>query len=246
MKRALLYLAVFITGFTVFVVAFLPASSAWLLVKDDVARALPNLEVLAVTGTVWQGQAGIRYREFPPTDLDWSLSPFELLKGRALVDTVVAGSGHQLDGTATITPGGADFSVKGHVDSTYINTVSRRYGLTFSGRLEIQRLRLAADPRWFTAADGAFSWPGGPIVYNTIQGRQTITLPGLDGRLHLDGEDLQLDVVRGDAKLMAITLRPTGWVLVDMKARLFDLAALPWPAGASPDDTALMLEEKLF
>jgi hypothetical protein len=245
-KRALLYLAVFVTGFTIFVVAFLPASSAWLLVKDDVARVLPKLEVQAVTGTVWQGQAGIRYREFPPTDLDWSLSPLELLKGRALVDTVAAGAGHQLDGTTTITPDAADFSFKGHVDSDYINTVSRQYGLTFSGRLEIQRLHLAADPRWFTSADGAFSWPGGPIVYNTIQGPQTLTLPGLDGRLYLDGENLRLDVVRGDASLMSITLRPTGWVLVDLKARLFDLAALPWPAGAAPDDSALMLEEKLF
>jgi hypothetical protein len=41
-------------------------------------------------------------------------------------------------------------------------------------------------------------------------------------------------------------LKPDGWAEISVKARLFDLAKVPWPAGSNLDETVLLLEEQLF
>ena len=246
MKLLLTYAVVFLLGIVVFLVAFAPASSIWQLAKGDVANKLPHLLVQDISGTIWSGRGTIRYWNFPAAKLDWSLSPLSLLRGRLEFQSVAAGDNIHLEASGNVTAGHLDVVTTGRIDSAFINPVSSKFGLTYTGRLEVRRVHLVSDLSWFSEADGTLHWDGGPIIYHTSQGPRNIVLPGLDGALQQQGEDLRLDIKQGIHNLIVITLHRTGWVAVNMKVRLFDTAGMPWPAGESPDDTALMLEEQLF
>lgn len=246
MKRSIVYVAIFLASFVGFVVAFAPAATVWQLAGGNISRRLPDLSVLSIGGTAWSGHARIRYQNFPETRLEWSLSPFSLLRGGIAFTAVASGDGLHVETHGTLRPSGFEALATGHVDAGWVNPVSNQGGLTFSGRLTIQRLHLVSDYRWFSGAAGTLHWNGGQVIYRTGRGLETIVLPPLDGTLGQAGGNLQLVIRNGVHTLIGIVLRRTGWVTVNVKVRLMQTANLPWPAGEAPDATALSLEEQLF
>lgn len=246
MKRLVVYAIVFLLGFLCFVVVFLPASTVWQLTAANVGRQFPNFQVISVGGTVWSGNGDVRYWNFPPTNLAWSVRPFSLLHGRLDLKAVASGDDIHLDGNGGAAPGRFNASATGFVGSAWINPVSTNYGLKFTGKLKIEQLQLAADRQWFTSANGKLHWNGGEVLYRTARGLQTIDLPSMDGKLYETANDLHLDITHGGEPLITIILHRNGWVKVNIKERLFKVANLPWPSGEAPGDTALSLEEQIF
>ena len=246
MKQLVIYVLIFLLGFTGFVIAFAPAALVWQLASGDITRQMPNLQVLDVSGTVWSGKAQVRYWNFPATRVSWSVRPLSLLSGRVDLHTVASGDHIHLTADSKITPGHVNTQAAGHIDGQWLNPVATDYGLNFSGKLTITTLTLASDYHWFTGASGNFHWTGGTIIYGTAQGPQPIDLPPLDGTLRETDNQLHLRIVHTSQPLIAIALRRTGWVKVDIKTRLFELANLHWPEGESMGDTALTFEEQLF
>lgn len=247
MKLFVAYAALFVTALLVFIVAFAPASLVWRLVSDDASKYVPQLQVRTIQGTIWSGKARLAYLDFPDTTVSWTTRPGALLLGRVDVHVQAIAEHLHVDGMAHITPSGFDLTTEGKVGSEYINPVSRIDGLTYSGELTTTApVELTSDFSWITRASGSLHWSGGNIVYFTAQGAQTIDLPPLDGVISRNGQNVQLDVNHAVNTLIVVDLRPTGWVAVNLKARLFELAKLPWPSGQSPDDTALTLEEQVF
>ena len=55
-----------------------------------------------------------------------------------------------------------------------------------------------------------------------------------------------MDISKIEANQVDIQMKPDGWIVVAVKAKLFDLAQLPLPSGASGQDTVLEFEEKVF
>ena len=219
MKLFLVYAVLFSIGVVAFVIALAPASLLWQFSRENVSRALPELNVLVVNGTLWSGNAYIRYDKFPDTRVNWSAKPASLLHGRLDVDGVATGDNLYLTVDSRTAPSQLDITATGAVESSYINKVSRGYGLTCSGRITIDRMHLISDFSWFSAADGHLSWNGGNIMYNTAHGMESIILPALVGILHRNGNDLQLDIKHDSDTLIVVTLRPTGWVAVDTRDR---------------------------
>lgn len=247
MKQALLYGAIALLTFLIFAVVYAPASLVWTVIDEDVDRAVPDLEVLTIDGAVWNGNAALRYREFPPATLTWDLAPARKPQGlAAALDASLEGDGLRASGTGYTADGFAAVDAAGYIDSDYINPVSRRYGLTFPGRIDISALTLETDLTWFTAAAGVARWGGGTVILESTAGTQAITLPPLDGELSLSGRDLLLDVTENGNLVIQVTLKPTGWAVVDIKARLLETAGLPFRAGTSPNASAVIAEEKLF
>lgn len=247
MGKFFLYAGVAALTFIGFLIVYAPASLAWSLIKADVDRAVPDLEVLGVDGSVWSGNAALRYREFPPANLTWSLRPTSLPEGPgARIDLTLEGEGLRAAGTGNTTRTFASVDAAGVIDSSYINPVSVRYGLTFPGEVNIQKLRLRSDLTWFQSAVGTATWGGGTVLVESAAGAQAFTLPALDGTLSMNGSNLILDVTSAGQILLQVTLKPTGWAVVDIKARLLEEAGLPFRAGTSPNASAIIAEEKLF
>ena len=242
-----LYIATAILSFLIFLVIFAPASAAWSLVRADVQHRIPDLKVHRVGGTIWNGEAEIQFRQFPPSTLNWQLSPGELFTGAANIQLSANGQGHSLQAGATLSASSGSLqSVKGVISSDYINEVSEKFGLIFSGDLEIHELNLSSDSRWVTAASGSAHWAGGQILLNSSRVTQTFLIPPLHGELYFQNQQLILDIAEQNSLLIQITLKQSGWAEIAIKGRMFEVANLQLPNGSHPDETILLLEEKIL
>ncbi|MBD3646168.1 MAG: type II secretion system protein N [Pseudomonadales bacterium] len=247
MKRFALYFGIGLLSFTGFVVAFAPAAPFWSLVENDVGNALPELKVQAIGGTVWSGNALLQYQDFPESRLRWVIDPWSLMDANAAIELNLKGEGHDLEGNATVAAdSGTLRDVSGFIHSEYVNRVSEGYGLTFAGQIDISNLTVSADRRWITGAEGRLHWTGGRILYRTYLGTRVFMLPPLDGHLSREEDNLRLDLTHEQQPVLDVVLQPTGWALVRLRGRLFELARLEWPEGQSPDDIVLQVDEKLF
>ena len=246
MRKFLLYGITALLSFTVFLALYAPAGIAYRFVKEDVAR-LPDTSIFRVGGTVWNGSADIQYRDFPGSQLNWSLAPLPLLSGTADLTLDIVGLGHELSGNL-MTDGkdGEITRVNGSIRSDYINHVSSRYGLRFSGSLEINDVNVAVDHDWFSKVDGKIHWTGGDVLYQTENGSQSVNLPPLEGELSINDSKLTLFVNNVRLPVLSIYLQQDGWAELRFNARLLTLADLPVPEGTKPDDVVLTIEEKIL
>ncbi len=246
MKIAL-YITIAILSFLVFILAFAPASPFWSLVQADVKKNIPDLNVYRVGGTVWDGQGEIQFRQFPPSTIFWHLSATQLLNRIADIQISAGGEGHELTARLSLAESESFLQdLTGLIDSDYINEVSTQFGFTFSGELKIKNLNLEGNNRWLTNADGEAYWSGGRILLNTGPDPQVLVLPPLDGQLTFVDNQLVLDITHKQLTLLKIKLKEGGWAEISIKGRLLKLANLPWPEGSNPDETVLLLEEKIL
>jgi hypothetical protein len=270
-SRKLLYVFAAVLGFVGFILVYAPARPLWGFISDDVGRQAPHLQVRAVGGTVWQGQADIQFLPpvpsgvppsgvppsgmppsgMPPSRLAWRLAPAGLLAGELRLMLDLAGAGHQLQARTSLTPAQlVVHNLAGEVQASYLQPLATPYGLGLSGALEIRNITLTSAGNWLASAAGHLQWTGGRLEFPTPLGPQQIYLPAMQGNISLQGDNLALEVltqaVAGGEPILTILVKPTGWVEVAIKARLFKLAQLPWPATAGLDATALTVEEKLF
>lgn len=248
MNRVLIFGLIAFLTFCSFVLIFAPASLVWRAAAKEIIQNVPDLHVLRVGGTVWSGQAELAYRQFPTSTLNWAIAPLPLLKARVDSQLSLSGEGHEFNASGQISEQfGQLSSLQGFVDAEYINRVSQPQGLTFSGTVDIQNMAISSDLRWVQAASGRIYWPGGKIISRTrAAGTRVFDLPALTGDISMKGELIYLNLHHNDETVADILLKPDGWVRVEVKARLFDLTNLPWPAGSSPGDTVLEFEEKLL
>ncbi len=246
MKKIVAYTLTGIVTFGVFLVVFAPAALLWNLIKTDAARAVPDLQVLTVDGTVWQGDAGLRFREFPVADLNWTIAPLPLARQQLVFTATLAGDGLGAVGNGVASQPGTAGKLDGYIEASYINAVAGRYGMSFPGRIDIEGVSFAADRRWLTAISGMLKWGGGRVLIQMPSGTQAFLLPPLEGELKLAGSDLALEVTAAEGPVISILLRPNGWAVIDIKARLLQVSGMPLPDAANPDLSAITLEEKVF
>lgn len=250
-KKIAIYSLLGLLTFAVIVITLAPAALLWRQVDTKVLASVPDLEVSYVRGTLWQGQSELYYRTFPGSRLNWNIAALPaLLQQEIHADLTLGGEGHELN-AAIIAAANALVieSGVGFVDAAYINRVSQPQGLTFVGRVDVKKLELVSDLRWVQQVAGEIYWPGGKIVSRTTAaGTRVFDLPALVGQLRMRGENINLVLhpENPDQVLVDILVKPSGWVAVAVKARLFDLAGLPWPAGSSLNDTVLEFEEQLL
>lgn len=255
MKRILLYAIAGLLTFLGFMIVFAPASLLFTAASTELNKVIPELQLVSMSSTVWNGDAQLRYRNFPESALSWRLAPVPLVTAKVSADIGLEGEGHELqthlelNNVATLIN-----DLRGTITSSFVNKESQNLGLTFTGELALQKINLAADRRWLTSIEGNLHWTGGKIHYepkspaggfNNTPG-QIFELPALDGALSLDDKVLVLNVMYQGMSLVLVRLKPDGWAEISVKARLFELANVPWPAGTSLDQTVLQLEEQLF
>ena len=180
MKRISLYLIAAFVSFSLFLVIFAPASTLLFLVKDEINQRVPELVIDQVSGTVWDGQATLHYREFPPSLLNFRLDPMALAGGSA--DLALSLTGDFIDVEASVSLSNESIRVSGlHgvIDSEYINNVSQQHGLLMTGPFSLKQITLHADSTHVLSAAGQVSWAGGKIESQTGSGLQVFELPGL-------------------------------------------------------------------
>ncbi|MBV1877260.1 MAG: type II secretion system protein N [Pseudomonadales bacterium] len=264
-------------SFLGFLLVRAPAAPIWSLLNNNANtnanQPLPDLQVLLVSGTVWDGLAELQYRDFPNSLLSWQLMPFistdppstkaateqdtskinpaednTIIPLAIDLDLSAKGIAHHLMAEVVAKSNKIVITnLRGDIGSTYINAISQPQGLTFSGAINVGQINLASDLKWLQQANGTITWPGGKITSRAPDGAtQVFNLPALDGIISLQSEILGLEIQHNNEPLINIELKQDGWIRVKVKARIFDLARLPWPSGTNLDDTVLEFEEQVF
>jgi len=243
--KILFYFVAALVSFIIFLAVLTPAAVVWRLISDEVS--IPNLQVYQVSGTIWNGQADLKYQQFPNSSLHWEIDPWPLVSGDIELEFLISGDSHEFSGEARLDDSGvAITNLQGTLSSRYINNVSRPQGLTIAGEFEVRDVNLASDFRLFNDAGGHVYWSGGRIVSINETGTTVWDLPSLEGDLHLVDSSVALLIHHEQASLVDIRLKPDGWITVAIKARLLSLAKLPLPSATGLQDTVLEFEEKVF
>ena len=243
--KASVYILAAIIAFTGFLIVFAPVSPIWSIVKEDVTKIIPELKVLGVGGSVWDGKSEIQFHQFPPSRVTWAISPFEILKGNAAIKATANGDGHFVDLKAVIDSSEANLRVvDGQFNSDFVNSVSQLYGITFGGIFSIDETFINANKMRIMDAGGTVHWSGGRVTVATRS--ETLDLPPLDGELSLEDQLLVLHITHQQSSMLRITLNREGWATIAIKGRFLDIANLSRPEGTSPEETILLLEEKIL
>ena len=243
--KILFYFVAALLSFIIFLAVLTPAAVVWRLTVDEVS--IPNLQVYQVSGTIWNGQADLKYQQFPDSSLRWEVDPLSLVFGGVELEFLVSGDSHEFSGDAHMNDSGVVMTnLQGTLGSRYINNVSRPKGLTISGEFEIQDANFTSDFRVINDAGGHVYWSGGRIVSINESGTTVWDLPSLEGDLSLVDASVELLIHREQASVVDIQLKPDGWLSVAIKARLLSLAKLPLPSATGLQDTVLEFEEKVF
>ncbi|SMF11853.1 type II secretion system protein N (GspN) [Alteromonadaceae bacterium Bs31] len=132
-------------------------------------KAVPNLWLTGVAGTVWNGRAGGAQIDLPGSTLalgrlDWKLSPFSLVLLRPCIAFQFSGAGQVLEGTACQSIAG-NTSLKDMNIETSIAPLSDVIRLPISGKASLQIVKAKVDLNslHIDTLDARLSWQNGSI-----------------------------------------------------------------------------------
>ncbi len=247
MNKLLIFFFAAIVSFIGFLIVLAPAAPIWAVVGEDFVDRIPELKVHRVNGTIWKGDLSIRYRQFPNSDMSWQMRPIRLLALVADLRLNLTGNHHNFSADTEIERTGIKLTnLSGTLNGAYINTISQPQGLMFSGEFKLSDISITSDMKWIQSAQGTISWPGGRVISRNESSTQIFELPALQGDLGMKGDSVQLLIHSDRLAVIDIRLKPNGWIIVIVKARLFDLASLSLPEGSDPEDSVLEFEERIF
>jgi len=245
-SRKLLYVSVL--AYFVFLVAMFPINIAYQLVNP---KGLP-VQVVAVSGTLWDGEVVIKHSMTGQVRLNWQLSPLGLLL--AQVNSQFEVKGAQLEGKGELSVGliSGDLElshVSAYINAALINKPLRSQRVTMAGDVELNDSTIVFNwkDKKTSLAQGRLIWMGGDVSYPKGRKSKNANLPMLVVDLSADKGELMAQVNTEDGLAVAqANLKTDGWGSVAVQKRMVDLLGEPWSNKTSPDSTIFELSEKLF
>lgn len=226
---------------------WVPAGWLWQQAAGYVSLP-PQVRVQAVSGSLWDGAAGLRLqgRELR---VDWRLGWPTLAAGIPLelaVETrssrvdarIFADFNGQLSSNATGRVHVAEFE----------DLIRQSGGAMLEGDVIIDRLSLAWADNRLAEAQGHAYWPGGLVTWPMGNGYQSAGFPEMTIDLSEGSEGVSLTITQQgqpDPVAIADILR-TGMLRIQVYKRLIDLAGQPWSGAASPGDVVFRVEQPLL
>lgn len=214
-------------------------------------KGLP-VEVLSVSGTIWDGDVTVRHRQAGQINAQWTLPVLSALIGQPSPSLALKGQALEAELDASFNLLSGDVSVengKGYLQSSLVNQFIRASRANIQGDFELSNLALEMNLRSKTASDvkGRLVWTGGQVKYPKGRKQKNTNMPMLIADLKLVDKEVQALVNTTDGQIVAsANIKPDGWAGVAVKKRLIDLVGEPWPNKASADTTVFEVSEKIF
>ena len=236
-----------ILAYFVFLLVMFPLNIAYKLIDP---KGLP-VQVVSVSGTLWDGQLVIKQSLIGQTQLDWTLSPMALLTGEVNSQFSVKSAQFEGKGNVSLAMNG-DITlnqVSAYVDAALINKPLRSQKVNVNGDLELIQTNIVFNmkEKITSFASGRLVWAGGDVQYPKGRSKKSANLPMLIADISsLNGEllaqvhtDDGLNVAKGN-------LKADGWASIAIQKRMIDLVGEPWPNKASADSVIFEVSEKVF
>ena len=248
LKKIILFILLGIISYLSFLVATFPVSLIWTSVSDQLPLKQLQINVKAVSGSIWEGDALVASRGIEGV-LTWDVSVSGLFTGKLPVNFAIKSNVGSLQTGAKFALNGVELTdTRGNIHLPGLNPLLKRNRLTLAGDVKIEHLTLALYDGVLTTANGRFTWSGGEVKYpagRDIHGGQFPSMVGLINqksnvtRLTIRDDKSSVDLLDGELDAFGVgTLK--------VKRRLLDLANEPWPKNSSESDVVFKVKRKIL
>lgn len=231
-----------------FLLVMFPLNVIYKLVNP---QGLP-VQVVAVSGTIWNGEVIAKHQLTGQVKTRWELNPLSLLIGA--VDTAIEVESTEINGALNVelnvlTQKTTLSNLNAYISTAFINKVAKRSRVSLTGDVEISNVSVTYDiPKRYTEfAEGRVVWLGGNASYP--KGRKTVsaTLPMLIADVGYGNGEMNVNAhTTENLSVATATLKTDGWGSVAVLKRMVDLIGEKWPNKASADTVVFEISEKVF
>lgn len=184
MKPLMRYFSVGVPLYLLFLIALFPAVQAYRFAAEPLARALPELKLGGLEGTVWSGHARmLAYQRVLQGQASWQLSPLPLLFGKASLTALFQTQEGFLQSRLTVPLSGGSLElsdVEGRLPVTELAGMAPPLPLLLDGVVSLNLPALVID------AGGRILAVEGSIIWHqaAISAPQALTFGDLELVLH--------------------------------------------------------------
>ena len=241
-------IAVCIIVYMLCLIALVPLN----VVYRFVAPSNLPVEVLSVSGTVWQGGAVIKHNLTGQVQSQWSLDALSLLTGQVRAQVSVRSQQFELESEANYNGLNQTIDLQqtsGFVSATLINQLIAQSKTQISGDLELNKLDIQYNLMTGESgqANGQLVWAGGQVSYPKGRKQGSANLPMLVARLSSENQELSANVTTADGLQVAnANLKKDGWANLAVRKAMIDLVGEKWPNKVSADAIVFEVSERIF
>lgn len=188
MKSVMRYLMLGLPLYLVFLVALFPAAQAWRFAAEPLARAMPDLKISGLDGSVWSGRAGmVVFRQALLGEVNWQLSPLPLLLGEASLEAMLQSNDGYLQSHVSTPLAGGRVSLtntEGQLPVGELLRFTPYLPIALEGQVALNLSALDIAP------DGALRRAEGTVVWHqaAMSAPQALSLGDLQLTLHTEEE----------------------------------------------------------
>lgn len=242
------YILLGFISYAIFVVLTAPLEFVWPKIEPKLGR-LP-VQVEAVTGTIWQGQAQVKSAQIGSVSASWDIQVSELLSGNltALID--VKGNDLKLDGKVSTDGDQVEVSgISAFMSSQYLKPLLKQGRAALEGNFELTDFNsvVTLSDKQIHNAGGRIVFSGGDISF-PIDGRKIdAQLPILVGNITKPSDNVDLAITDTEGNSIGSGyVQPDGWSGLKIRRRLLDLLGQKWPQDVSEDTVIFEVSQKLL
>ncbi|MDX1754713.1 MAG: type II secretion system protein N [Marinobacter sp.] len=240
-----------IAGLIVYLCALawlIPAGWLWQQLSGQV-RLPPQVEIQQVSGSLWDGAAGLRVHN-RDLSVDWALGWPSLTELRLPVALSLQTAASRLDGDLSLAwPGEAALLATGRIHvPEFEDLIRQSNGALLEGDVMIDHLQLRWADNRLADARGNGHWPGGNVTWPVGDRMQSARFPAMSADLAQSsgGVTLAISEQGQQAPAAEADILRDGMLEVRVYKRLIDLAGQPWSGSASPGDVVFRVRQPLL
>jgi len=249
-KKTLFYILIFIVSLVVFLISTLPASLLWeKALQQEVKNNVVGLDVASVGGTLWKGEALVRYKSLAMV-VDWDVDLSGLFTFTLPISIDVNGQAGNISLSVEI--GLSQIALmlnKAEVELSHLTPLVKRKRVSLDGKLLLKEILLLVEDQKVVSLSGMGSWSGGDIAYpvgrqvheRNLPKFQVLAETNNEGLVHVGvrDSDVSFDVID-------ISLDTHGEAMVRVTRRLLDLAAEEWPKNSKETDVVFKVKKVIY
>ncbi|MBB1485863.1 hypothetical protein [Oceanospirillum sediminis] len=242
-----IFLLIFMLGLLI----NLPVRAVWPYLEKQLS--LPeSLNISLLNGSVWQGDALIRYQYDnlqPEFRVWWQFSLIQWFRTGYPVQLTLKHPGTSL--VARISPEGSEsirLRLEGILHPLLLNPFLKKHNAWIEGDIAFRNVSLILGQRAVKDTSGAITWQGGETWFLGNNKPVKIPYPPLALRFNSDPQASRADLTTQDSDdaLAIIELNNDGWLSASILGRLKkSVPALPVPRRAD-DDALFRYKEKIW
>ncbi|KEF31698.1 hypothetical protein D777_02047 [Marinobacter nitratireducens] len=224
--------------------------AGWLWHQASAQVPLPRqVQVNQVSGTVWDGAAGVVVAGYP-VRFDWQLGWPSVTELSLPLALSVATSQSSLQGNVTVAwPMSGELNARGTVAvAEFEDLIRQSGGAMIKGDVSIDRLNIAWADQKLSRAEGIGKWAGGAVSWP--MGNQTgqAVFPPMQAIMDTTAGGVEVTVSEqgGEGPAADANLLWNGMMEVRVYKRMVDLAGQPWPDSAQPSDIVFRVRQPLL